>query len=148
VRCEHPSLAGDTTDSRATAGFDKALVIEDGGDREVWSLERDRVLDLVPPKAKHGTYELMFVRVVGDVMIAQWNDCAGPCGRSIVVDSSGNNRGRWFNAGRTLRIDAARVAILTEESARSEIVDTTTGRPLGSIPIRVESAPASTSTRS
>ena len=123
--------------SFSVTGDGRVLVIEEGGTRSAWRIDRDKQLDLVPPKERHpgSTFGLMSIQVASGRMIATWQDCAGPCGLSTLVDSNGKNVGTWFGAGIAAGLDAGRIAILpTDEGARFLVIDAQTGAWLGSNP--------------
>jgi len=114
-------------------GDGRVLVIEEGGSRAAWRVDRDRKLDLVPPRMRHenGRFGLTSIQIAAGVMVATWADCAGPCGLSTIVDSRGKNVGSWFGAGHAITLDDQRIAILpTDEDARLLVLDAATGRRL------------------
>lgn len=107
-------------DAVLVSGDGKAVVLEQGGTRSVWSVAGDRELPLKPPPAGGG---LLSVEVASGAMIATWADCAGPCGTSIFVDSAGTNLGTWFPAGRAIGL-GTRVAIIpTDDGATFRLFD-------------------------
>jgi hypothetical protein len=119
------------------SGDGKALVIEEGGTRAVWSIAGDKVIDLARPSKNH---VLMRVEVASGALFATWSDCAGPCGKTILVDSSGKNHGAWFPAGRAIGLDDNRVAIVpTDEGAVFRVLEAATGRQLATLPVKAVS---------
>jgi hypothetical protein len=109
---------GDASVSIAVSGDGKAVVIGN----QLWSVAGDKPIKLKAPKEYKGQIdkpEVSGISVAGGALIASWLNCAGPCTRSILIDSSGNNRGDAFGAGFEIPLDAKRLAILPAE------VDTT-----------------------
>lgn len=135
-----PRLAAEVASVRAQysgdipiTGDGEVVVIEEGGSRGAWRVDRDRKLDLVPPPTRHkdATFALMSIAIAAGVMVATWEDCAGPCGLSTIVDSRGKNVGGWFGTGHPVTLDAQRIAILpTDDGARFLVLDAATGRRL------------------
>jgi len=122
-----------TPEDLSVTGDGKVLVVEEGGSRSAWRVDRDRSLRLAPPPRRHpgGEFGLMSIQIASGVMVATWEDCAGPCGLSTLVDSNGKNLGTWFGAGHAVGLDKNRIAMIpTDEGARFLVLDTTTGATL------------------
>ena len=64
-----------------------------------WSVTKDRPLVLAPPRAYGGGGFPQHVQAVGNVLLVEWVNCAGPCTDEQLVSSSGKNLGAQFSGG-------------------------------------------------
>jgi hypothetical protein len=81
--------------------------------------------------------------VVGAAMIATWQNCAGPCGKSILVDSNGKTHGAWFGGGEAIDLGHQLLAITpTADGATFRVIDALTGAPIPGVPADAVSAAA------
>ncbi len=106
------------------------------GDR-MFSIAKDKEIKLKAPKEyrrRSDKPQLGTLDVVGNAVIANWLDCAGPCAMGVVVDAAGANKGTWFNAGTPMVLDGTRVAIIPSDSAATiTVLDTATAKQFGRI---------------
>ncbi len=71
---------------------------------------------------------LVRVRIAGRAIVADWTDCAGPCGTSVLVDAKGENRGPRFGTGVLMPLDAKRLAVMsTEPDSELVVLDLASG---------------------
>lgn len=92
---------------------------------DLWVVASDKKLKLKAPKEYKGNIDkpsLGGVEIVGNAVIANWYNCAGPCTQAVLVDAKGANRGKWFGGGVALQLDAKRLAVLSIESANELVV--------------------------
>ncbi len=76
------------------------------------------------------------VELAGDLAIASWATCAGPCLVSAAVDARGASQSASFPGGAPVVLDGRRVAILPREArAAVTVLDRATGKPLGAVEI-------------
>ncbi len=106
---------------------------------KAWDVRGDKQLKLTPPreyaaKDPSATAGNTGVDVAGDLLIANWADCAGPCEMAVVIDGTGATKGDWFHAGKPIALDGKRVAIIPEESdAIVTVLDPVTAKQLGTL---------------
>jgi hypothetical protein len=121
---------GGYTTPRVTGDL-RLLVVEN----QLFSIADDRRVRLRPPADLPPTPEpphLAGIELVGDLAIASWATCAGPCLVAAAVDARGASRGRSFPGGTPIALDDRRVAILPMEArAAVTVLDRATGQPLG-----------------
>jgi hypothetical protein len=113
----------------------RLLVVEN----QLFSIADDRRVrprpppDLAPAPAPP---RLAGVELAGDLAIASWATCAGPCLVSAAVDARGASRSASFPGGAPVGLDGRRVAILPREArATVTVLDRATGQPLGAVEI-------------
>ena len=86
---------------------------------DAWNIKSDKKLKLSPPseykKSSPDKPTLSSVEIVGNLGIAFWTDCAGPCGYSVVFDANGKNKGKRFAAGEAIPLDDKRLAVVSGE---------------------------------
>ena len=113
-----------TSDVKFTAhATDDGKVVAFGSD--LWVVAGDKKLKLKAPKEYKGNIDkpaLGGVEVVGNAIIANWYNCAGPCTQAVLVDAKGANRGAWFGGGVAFPLDAKRLGVLSIESANEFVV--------------------------
>lgn len=107
-------------------------------DRTAWNVRGDKLLKPKPPreyaKNKREKPGNSGVEVAGNLLIANWSDCAGPCTMAVVIDGSGKTKGDWFPAGKAIALDDKRVAILPDESdAVVTVLEPATAKQLGKL---------------
>jgi hypothetical protein len=104
-------------------------------ENQLFSIADDRRVRLRPPADLPAAPEpprLAGVELVGNLAIASWTTCAGPCLVSAVVDGKGAGRAPSFPGGAPIGLDERRVAILPMEArAAVTVLDRATGAPLG-----------------
>lgn len=124
----------DTVTSPSATGDGKLVVTG----RDAWVVATDTKLALVPPKEYEGANKagLGSLEVVGNLLVATWFDCAGPCGRSVLVDATGANRGAWFGEGTVMQLDAKRIAVFSVEAENEVVViDVASGTQTSRVPV-------------
>lgn len=140
------AIAGvDTKNGEGGGSFDRDAVPHPTTNLEVvviqgkpWSVRDDKALVLTPPREYAKRSDVppgsTGVDVAGDLLIANWADCAGPCAMAAVIDASGATKGDWFPAGKPLALDAKRVAIIPDDSdAILTVLDPVTAKQLGTL---------------
>ncbi len=86
---------------------------------QAWRIASDSQLALKIPKEYLAPNidrpELVDLEVAGDLVIADWSNCAGPCIGGQLVDTKGKNIGATFQAGgSTLELYPGRFAVFSE----------------------------------
>lgn len=128
---------GGTVSSPSATSDGKVVVT--GGD--AWVVAGDKKLAPKKPK-EYGKGEdkpdLGAIEVAGNAIIANWSNCAGPCGLSILIDAKGANRGKAFGSGVNLPLDAKRLAVFSIESANELVViDLASGKQTSRVPLEM-----------
>ncbi len=105
-------------------------------DRRIWPrAPADLPARAEPPR-------LAGVELVGNLAIATWSTCAGPCLASAAVDGKGASQSRAFPGGVPLVLDDHRLAILPMEArATVTVLDRATGKLLGDAVIHDGTSP-------
>jgi hypothetical protein len=96
-----------TTDL-ALVAIDAPSVHDDPAIVELWNLADDKALTPKKPAVygKDKTPGLLSVQAVGGHAFATWSECGMPlCGKEIVVEPSGGNYSKAFDAGETYALD-------------------------------------------
>jgi len=118
--------------ARIAATTDLAVVVING---DPWSVARDKKMALKrPSEYKNAEAAMVGATVAGDLLVADWADCAGPCTQSQIVDSRGKNRGGTTQGGGAVLELGARHFAVIGEYASVQIFDTHTGKARGSTP--------------
>jgi len=121
---------GGYTTPRVTGDL-RLLAVEN----QLFSIADDRRVRPRPPAdlpPSPAPPRLAAIELAGDLAIASWATCAGPCLVAAAVDARGASRGRSFPGGTPVALDDRRVAILPMEArAAVTVLDRATGQPLG-----------------
>lgn len=123
---------GGYTTPRVTGDL-RLLVVEN----QLFSIADDRRVRPRPPlDLAHAPAppRLAGVELAGDLAIASWATCAGPCLVAAAVDAKGASQSASFPGGAPVVLDGRRVAILPREArAAVTVLDRATGKPLGAV---------------
>ena len=116
---------------------DLSVATLDGGanDVHVWTVPGDRELKLKAPKeyAAGDGAMLTRVQVAGDVLLASWTDCAGPCGKTVIVGPNGKNRGAWFDDADGIDIGHHQLAVATTIKPHLLVLDARHGTRIAKV---------------
>lgn len=126
------NLDADTRPQLAATSDLRSVIV----DRQLWALQADRTLALKPPARYHGDHDTPAVSelaVAGELVVASWSNCAGPCTVMQLVDSAGRNKGKPARGGGAVfQLDPKRF-VVTSEYGEAQIFELGTGKPRGAL---------------